>query len=90
MEGRGSAVYTPVSPSRFLAVEASAVLSSLQTIPEFAETLELIDSVSWVILMKALLTMEVAKFVRKTMIHLQQSTIILKTMLPSLWHCVSF
>ncbi|XP_013995454.2 myb-related protein A isoform X1 [Salmo salar] len=49
MEGRGSAVYTPVSPSRFLAVEASAVLSSLQTIPEFAETLELIDSdpVAW-------------------------------------------
>uniref|UniRef100_A0A4W5PJD4 MYB proto-onco like 1 n=1 Tax=Hucho hucho TaxID=62062 RepID=A0A4W5PJD4_9TELE len=49
MEGRGSAVYTPMSPSRFLAVEASAVLSSLQTIPEFAETLELIDSdpVAW-------------------------------------------
>ncbi|XP_041697928.2 myb-related protein A isoform X2 [Coregonus clupeaformis] len=49
MEGHGSAVYTPMSPSRFLAVEASAVLSSLQTIPEFAETLELIDSdpVAW-------------------------------------------
>ncbi|KAK2119634.1 Myb- protein A [Saguinus oedipus] len=37
------------SPTKFLAVEANAELSSLQTISEFAETLELIESdpVAW-------------------------------------------
>uniref|UniRef100_P51960-2 Isoform Short of Myb-related protein A n=1 Tax=Mus musculus TaxID=10090 RepID=P51960-2 len=37
------------SPTKFLAVEANAVLSSLQTIPEFPRTLELIESdpVAW-------------------------------------------
>ncbi|XP_072306883.1 myb-related protein A isoform X2 [Eucyclogobius newberryi] len=41
--------HTPVSPSKFLAVEASTVLSSLRTMPEFVETMELIDSdpVTW-------------------------------------------
>ncbi|XP_053715530.1 myb-related protein A isoform X1 [Synchiropus splendidus] len=33
-----------VSPSKFLSVEASSVLSTLQSIPDFAETMELMDS----------------------------------------------
>lgn len=42
----GPQAQLPVSPSKFLSVEASAVLCSLQTMPEFAETMELIESVS--------------------------------------------
>nr|XP_057915648.1 myb-related protein A isoform X2 [Doryrhamphus excisus] len=41
---RGTSTKMPVSPSKFLAVEASTVLSTLQTMPDFAETMELIDS----------------------------------------------
>lgn len=45
-EARGLQVQHHISPSKFLSVEASSVLSTLQTIPEFAESMELIDSVS--------------------------------------------
>ncbi|XP_019750461.1 myb-related protein A [Hippocampus comes] len=41
---RGTPGQLPVSPTKLLAVEASTVLSTLQTIRDFAETMELIDS----------------------------------------------
>ncbi|KAJ8011850.1 hypothetical protein DPEC_G00062560 [Dallia pectoralis] len=45
MEAQGGlSVHPPESPTKFLAFEESSVFSSLQTIPELAETLELIDS----------------------------------------------
>ncbi|XP_028290225.1 myb-related protein A isoform X2 [Gouania willdenowi] len=44
---QGPPVQLPMSPSKFLSVEAGTVLSTLQTVPEFAETIELIDSDPW-------------------------------------------
>ncbi|KAM8881111.1 myb-related protein A isoform 3-T3 [Synchiropus picturatus] len=41
---RGPPPRLAVSPSKFLSVEASSVLSTLQSIPDFAETMELMDS----------------------------------------------
>ncbi|XP_061121992.1 myb-related protein A isoform X1 [Syngnathus typhle] len=41
---RGDPCQLPASSGKLLAVEASAVLSTLQTIRDFAETMELIDS----------------------------------------------
>ncbi|KAM8784259.1 myb-related protein A isoform 2-T2 [Rhynchonycteris naso] len=62
------------SPTKFLAVEANAVLSSLQTIPEFAETLELIESdpVAWSDVTSFDLTDAVASPVKSTPVKLMR------------------
>ncbi|XP_066228546.1 myb-related protein A isoform X3 [Saccopteryx leptura] len=62
------------SPTKFLAVEANAVLSSLQTIPEFAETLELIeaDPVAWSDVTSFDLTDAVASPVKSTPVKLMR------------------
>ncbi|XP_026093818.1 myb-related protein A-like isoform X2 [Carassius auratus] len=61
-EGQPAAMPLPVSPSKFLAAEATAVLSTLETIPEFAETMELIDSVYVLMLQDPLAWSDVTSF----------------------------
>ncbi|XP_051910472.1 myb-related protein A isoform X2 [Hippocampus zosterae] len=46
---RGTPGQLPVSPTKLSAVEASTVLSTLQTIRDFAETMELIDSMCFAV-----------------------------------------